>query len=171
MQAPRGDLSSGMLAVTRVLVLKRTCLTGCLQQRHGTPFMKIHVRSVSPSRWLRGVPRGTSPVVHLPQLRSHPQLPHAHQPLTPTAHDLPVVHLYRRDAQMVGVERGHRGGSPQVEDPDPESQQRETPSLFKKHQIYQTCESITMINQQGWGSFLLHKHSKNILAVTPIKDD
>lgn len=28
-----------------------------------------------------------------------------------------------------------------------------------------------MMNQQGWGSFLLHKHSKNILAVTPIKED
>lgn len=36
MQAPRGDLSSGMLAVTRVLVLKRTCLTGCLQPRQKT---------------------------------------------------------------------------------------------------------------------------------------
>lgn len=33
MQAPRGDLSSGMLAVTRVLVLKCMCLTGCLQPR------------------------------------------------------------------------------------------------------------------------------------------
>lgn len=33
MQAPRGDLSSGMLAVSSVLVLKRTCLTGCLWDR------------------------------------------------------------------------------------------------------------------------------------------
>lgn len=28
-----------------------------------------------------------------------------------------------------------------------------------------------MINQQEWGNFLLHKHSKNTLAVTPIKED
>lgn len=50
MQAPRGDLSSGMLAVTRVLVLKRTCLTGCLQPRQKTilqhemcTFILVHV--------------------------------------------------------------------------------------------------------------------------------
>lgn len=78
---------------------------------------------------LKGGTGKDPPVVHLPQLRSHPQLPHAHQPLTPAAHDLPVVRLHRRDAQMVGVERGHGGGGPQVEDPDPESQQRETTSL------------------------------------------
>lgn len=46
MQAPRGDLSSGMLAVTRLLMLKRTCLTGCLQPRQRiTPYIKkiIHI--------------------------------------------------------------------------------------------------------------------------------
>lgn len=96
--------------------------------------------SLQPSQWLRGITKENPPVVHLPQLRSHPQLPHAHQPLTPTAHDLPVVRLHRRDAQMVGIEWGHRGGGSQVEDPDPESQQRETSSLFWNHEIYQTCD-------------------------------
>lgn len=41
MQAPRGDLSSGMLAVTRVLVLKRTFLTGCLQTRQNNIFSPL----------------------------------------------------------------------------------------------------------------------------------
>lgn len=71
--------------------------------------------------------------MHLPQLRSHPQLPHAHQPLPTAAHDLPVVHLHRRDAQVVAIERGRGGGGgfSQVEHPDPESQQINAIALFE----------------------------------------
>lgn len=35
MQAPRGDLSSGMLAVSRLLCWKWRCRTGCLQGERG----------------------------------------------------------------------------------------------------------------------------------------
>lgn len=52
------------------------------------------------------------PVVHLPQLRSHPHLPDTHQSLASTAHNLPVIRLHRGDAQVVGVQRcDRRAGS------------------------------------------------------------
>lgn len=189
MQAPRGVLSSGMLAVTRVLVLKRTCLTGCLQQRQGTrPFTHHSLKAFALVLALLGGSeegtRGkTPPVVHLPQLRSHSQLPHAHQALATAAHDLPVVRLHRRDAQVVGVERGHGGGGSQVEDPHPETQQRETASLFYGHETYQSFVEKSMINQQGLGDFSVSqtfsKHSscdsdkrrlivRTIISVPPI---
>lgn len=66
------------------------------------------------------------PVVHLPQLRSRPHLPHTRQSFTSTAHNLPVVYLRRGDAQVVGVQGHHRGAGSQVEHSHPESQQRTT---------------------------------------------
>lgn len=112
MQAPRGDLSSGMLAVSRVLLLKRTCLTGCLRD---TPAVTTFPEEEM-FRWFWSTP----PVVHLPQLRCHPHLPHTHHAFPSSAHDLPAVRLHRGDAQVVGVQGRHGGAGPQVEDSHPE---------------------------------------------------
>lgn len=66
------------------------------------------------------------PVVHLPQLRPHPHLPHAHQPFAAAADHLPVVRLHRGDAQVVGVQERHGGAGSQVEHRHPESGTSET---------------------------------------------
>lgn len=74
------------------------------------------------SLWLRGTT--IKPVVHLPQLGSHPHLPHADQSFASTAHDLPVVRLHRGDAQVVGVQGRHGGAGSEVKHPHPETQHR-----------------------------------------------
>lgn len=73
-----------------------------------------------PSLWLRG--KIIPPVVHLPQLGSHPHLPHTHQSLASAAHDLPVVNLNGGDTQVVAVQGRHRGAGSQVKHPHPETQ-------------------------------------------------
>ncbi len=74
------------------------------------------------SQWIRG--RKIPPVVHLPQLRSHPHFPHAHQSFTSAAHNLPVISLNCSDTEVVGVQGGHGGAGSQVKHPHPEPQQR-----------------------------------------------
>lgn len=62
------------------------------------------------------------PVVHFPQLSSHPGLPHTHQSFASAAHYLPVVHLNGGDTQVVGVQGHHGGAGSQVEHPHSASQ-------------------------------------------------
>ena len=61
--------------------------------------------------------QGALPVVHLPKLVSYPDVPHTHQPLSSTAHNLPLVRLYCSDAQVVSVQGDHRAAAAEVEQP------------------------------------------------------
>lgn len=157
MHAPLGNLSSGILAVTSLLPLKYMCLTGCLQQK--TPSVTFRpsnsqtflVCLLKPLYASLSIPdslghfficskikRRILPVVHLPQFGPHSHLPHTHQSFSSTAHNLPVIRLHRGDAQVVAVQRHHRGASSQVKHSHSEIENKYRCASYRVFYCWQT---------------------------------
>lgn len=58
------------------------------------------------------------PVMHLPQLSSHPHLPYTHQSLFSATHNLPVICLHWGDTQVVGIQGHQRWAGSEVKHSD-----------------------------------------------------